>query len=61
VIEPATTVETLPTAPVREGYIFTGWNTKANGFGIEFTETTTVTANITVYAQWTVLPPLWTP
>ena len=43
----------LPTAnPTRSGYIFTGWNTKADGSGDAFTATTDVSSNITVYAQW---------
>ncbi len=48
---------TLPTDeqnPDNEGYLFIGWNTKADGTGTEFTADTAVTANITVYAQWTV-------
>nr|AGS53726.1 hypothetical protein [uncultured bacterium contig00068] len=52
VFYPATTVETLPTPPTRTGYLFTGWNTQADGNGIAFAATTTVTGNITVYAQW---------
>ncbi|HWQ30732.1 MAG TPA: leucine-rich repeat protein, partial [Negativicutes bacterium] len=44
---------TLPTAPTRNGYNFTGWNTAANGSGATFTGATAVMANITVYAQWT--------
>jgi len=47
-------VGTLPTAPTRIGYTFTSWNTKANGSGTEFKATTAVTADITVYAQWTI-------
>jgi uncharacterized repeat protein (TIGR02543 family) len=47
---PATTIDTLPTAPERENYKFNGWN---DGNGDAFTEETPVTANITVYAQWT--------
>ena len=43
---------TLPTVPTRTGYTFTSWNTLANGSGTEFTTTTTVPANVTVYAQW---------
>lgn len=43
----------LPAAPTRSGYSFTGWNTAANGSGTAFTAATPVTANITVYAQWT--------
>ena len=43
----------LPTVePTRSGYIFTGWNTKADGSGDAFTAATDVTSNITVYAQW---------
>ena len=48
-------VGTLPTAPTRTGYTFTSWNTKANGSGTKFKATTAVTADITVYAQWTPL------
>ena len=49
-----TNVGTLPTAPTRTGYTFNGWNTAANGTGTAFTAATAVTANITVYAQWTI-------
>ena len=43
----------LPTTnPTRTGYLFNGWNTKADGTGDAFTATTDVTSNITVYAQW---------
>ena len=45
-------VGTLPTAPTRTDYTFKGWNTAADGNGTEFTAATTVTSNITVYAQW---------
>ncbi|HEX2926214.1 MAG TPA: S-layer homology domain-containing protein, partial [Ruminiclostridium sp.] len=47
-------LDNLPTAPTRSGYTFNGWNTKQDGSGTSFTATTPVTANITVYAQWTV-------
>jgi uncharacterized repeat protein (TIGR02543 family) len=46
-------VGTLPTEPTRAGYAFATWNTQAGGGGPEFTETTAVNANLTVYAQWT--------
>lgn len=49
---PATTVVKLPTAPIKEGYIFDGWNTKKDGTGAAFTEDTVVTGNIHVYAIW---------
>ena len=48
-------VGTLPTAPVRTGYTFSGWNTVAGGSGATFTPTTTVTEDMTVYAQWTLI------
>jgi uncharacterized repeat protein (TIGR02543 family) len=49
IVLPATTVGTLPTPPARAGCTFTGWRTAG---GMEFTASTTVTASITVYAQW---------
>ena len=52
VTHPETTA-VLPAQPVRPGYAFTSWNTQADGSGTEFTASTTVTENITVYAQWT--------
>ena len=39
--------------PTREGYAFTGWNTKADGTGTAFTAETEVKQSLTVYAQWT--------
>lgn len=43
----------LPTTnPTRTGYLFNGWNTKADGAGAVFTAETDVTDNMTVYAQW---------
>ena len=43
----------LPTTePTRSGYLFNGWNTKADGTGDAFTATTDVKNNMTVYAQW---------
>jgi uncharacterized repeat protein (TIGR02543 family) len=52
VTTPATTVGTLPAQPTRSGYRFNSWNTQSDGLGTAFTATTTVTASITVYAQW---------
>ncbi len=43
---------TFPADPVREGYTFKGWNTKANGKGDVFTDMTVVADDMTVYAQW---------
>ena len=53
VTTPVTTIDALPTAPTKDGYIFGGWYTAINGGGTAFTASTAVTANITVYAKWT--------
>jgi uncharacterized repeat protein (TIGR02543 family) len=54
---PATTIDNLPTPPTRAEYTFDGWNTQEDGLGTSFTAATTVTASITVYAQWTAQVP----
>jgi len=46
------TVASLPSAPVKTGYVFGGWFTEVSGGGTEFTTSTVVTADITVYARW---------
>lgn len=40
--------------PTRAGYMFTGWNTKANGTGTTYLPSATYSgnANLTLYAQW---------
>jgi uncharacterized repeat protein (TIGR02543 family) len=45
-------VKSLPSNPVRTGYIFTGWNMRADGTGTAFSTTTYVSQNLPVYAQW---------
>lgn len=49
---------TLPSNPTRAGYIFTGWNKEEMGTGLDFDITTSITSNITVYAQWIEVPKL---
>jgi len=49
-------VGSLPTAPIRKHYNFDGWYTGSDGSGAEFTATTPVTGNITVYAKWSIKP-----
>jgi len=51
VTSPATTVDTLPTI-YRVGYTFAGWWTGVGSTGTEFTASTPVTSNVTVYAYW---------
>jgi uncharacterized repeat protein (TIGR02543 family) len=57
VLYPATTIDALPAQPARNGYNFDNWHTEPDGGGNEFTATTAVTDNITVYAKWTEVPP----
>jgi uncharacterized protein (TIGR02145 family)/uncharacterized repeat protein (TIGR02543 family) len=54
VIAPATTISALPTSPTRTSYVFDGWYTGTKGSGTKFTASTTVSANITVYANWVI-------
>ncbi|MBQ7946501.1 MAG: InlB B-repeat-containing protein, partial [Bacteroidales bacterium] len=41
----------------RDGYVFTGWNTNADGSGNSYTnkQSITLTQDITLYAQWEVI------
>jgi uncharacterized repeat protein (TIGR02543 family) len=50
------TLGTTLLTPARTGHTFGGWYTEPDGGGTQFTETTSVTGNITVYAKWTVIP-----
>ncbi|MBO7047317.1 MAG: InlB B-repeat-containing protein [Spirochaetia bacterium] len=52
---PATTVEALPSDPVKDGNVFDGWYTEPNGNGDLFTASTLVDGDITVYANWSTL------
>ena len=47
---------TMPNAPVKDGYTFKEWNTKADGTGTVFTKDTPITSDITVYAIYTQNP-----
>ena len=49
---PATTVDAMPAAPTKTHFTFGGWFTAKNGGGTQFTATTTVSGNMTVYAKW---------
>jgi uncharacterized protein (TIGR02145 family)/uncharacterized repeat protein (TIGR02543 family) len=52
VASPATTIDALPARPEKIGFSFGGWFTAVNGGGTEFTVTTPITSNDTVYAKW---------
>ena len=56
VSSPDTKVDSLPTAPKKDGFYFCGWFTGRNGSGTEFTADTVVAGNITVYAFWSANP-----
>jgi uncharacterized repeat protein (TIGR02543 family) len=45
----------MPANPARPLYTFGGWYTARNGGGTQFTPSTVVSGNITVYAKWTAL------
>jgi uncharacterized repeat protein (TIGR02543 family) len=45
----------LPSSPIRQGYTFRAWYTSATG-GTQFTASTTLTGDRTVYAQWDLIP-----
>ena len=51
-VPPSITLGTLPTAPSKTDHTFEGWFTEPGGAGTEFTASTAVTANMTVYAKW---------
>ena len=46
----------IASAPNRSGYTFTGWNTKADGTGLDIAAESNIalSANVTLYAQWAV-------
>ncbi len=49
---------TLPNNPMKDGLAFAGWFTDDESFSNPFTASTPVTADITVYAKWVILPPI---
>jgi uncharacterized repeat protein (TIGR02543 family) len=46
--------ENMPLNPTYEDYTFSGWYTSKGGEGTKFIDSTPVTADLTVYARWTV-------
>jgi len=54
-VEPGGSVQTLPDSPTKDGFSFGGWFTKKNGAGSQFTASTKVNSDITVYAKWTAI------
>ncbi len=55
VLSPATKIDALPSNPARPGFIFGGWYTETGGGGSQFTASTVVTSDRTVYAKWTAI------
>ncbi len=52
-----------PDEPTHDGYVFSGWNTKPNGSGKEYSpgQGITLTKDLTLYAQWLPTKPTPTP
>ena len=50
---------TLPPNPTKDGFTFDGWYTDDNTFKNQFDATTPVTADITLYAKWTAVAPVY--
>jgi uncharacterized repeat protein (TIGR02543 family) len=50
------TLEKLPANPSKDLHTFRGWYTGKHGSGAQFTASTVVNENITVYAWWTLYP-----
>ncbi|BDF04038.1 hypothetical protein CE91St63_11000 [[Clostridium] hylemonae] len=42
-----------PDGPVKSGYTFDGWFTEQNGAGTQYTNTTPINGDVTLYAKWT--------
>ena len=55
VVEPATTLPYMPASPIRDGYNFRYWATSPSG-GTQFTSDTALAGDVTVYAQWQLIP-----
>jgi len=53
-VESGSTIGSLPTNPVKSNCDFAGWYPQTVGRGTQITTSTTVTADVTVYALWTV-------
>lgn len=51
---PVNRLPAWPANPTRPGYVFLGWNSKADGSGTTYTKDTPVTKTVTIYAQWKV-------
>lgn len=49
----------VPNDPIKTDYEFSGWNTRYDGTGDEFTLAYAVTGDMTVYAQWKPLKALY--
>jgi hypothetical protein len=55
VTAPRTTLPYLPSSPIRDGYTFRYWATAPVG-GVQFTEDTQLSGDVTVFAVWQALP-----
>jgi hypothetical protein len=60
VTAPQTTLPYLPSTPLRTGYVFRYWGSAPSG-GTQFTVSTQLTTDVTVYAIWEAIPAASTP
>ena len=51
-------VVSAPRVPTRSGYTFAGWSATDGGSAASFPYSPGVASNVTLYAKWTVLPPV---
>ena len=49
--------QSMPSNPSKDGYTFNGWFTGSNGTGTQFTGSTTVSSDISVYSSYKPIPP----
>ena len=48
--------QAMPAQPSKDGFTFKGWNTQSDGTGTSFDDSTPVSGDITVYAQYEKVP-----
>lgn len=48
--------QAMPAQPSKDGFTFKGWNTQSDGTGTPFDDSTPVSGDITVYAQYEKVP-----
>jgi uncharacterized repeat protein (TIGR02543 family) len=52
-------IASAPSVPVRAGFVFAGWSASDGGSAVSFPYSPGVVSNVSLYAKWTALPPLF--